>query len=35
MMRAGIGGLPEENAPPSALRKLALPAIEAASRRSA
>jgi len=34
MMRAGIGALPEENAPPAALRKLALPAIEAAAARS-
>jgi membrane glycosyltransferase len=35
LMRAGIGGLPEENAPPAALRRLALPAIEAAAQRAA
>jgi membrane glycosyltransferase len=35
LMRAGIGALPEENAPPAALRALALPAIEAAARRGA
>jgi membrane glycosyltransferase len=35
MMRAGIGALPEENAPPASLRKLALPAIEAAALRTA
>jgi membrane glycosyltransferase len=35
LMRAGIGALPEENAPPAALRTLALPAIEAAARRRA
>ena len=34
LMRAGIGALPEENAPPAALRKLALPAIEAAALRA-
>jgi membrane glycosyltransferase len=34
LMRAGIGALPEENAPPLALRKLALPAIEAAAARA-
>ena len=34
-MRAGIGALPEENAPPAPLRKLALPAIEAAALRRA
>ena len=32
LMRAGIGALPEENAPPAALRALKLPAIEAAAR---
>jgi membrane glycosyltransferase len=35
LMRAGIGALPEENAPPAPLRKLALPAIEAAAARAA
>jgi membrane glycosyltransferase len=30
-VRAGIGRLPEETAPPTALRALALPAVEAAS----
>src|SRR2546423_13403211 len=35
LMRAGIGALPEENAPPAPLRKLALPAIEAAALRAA
>jgi membrane glycosyltransferase len=35
LMRAGIGALPEENAPPLALRRLALPAIEAAALRAA
>jgi membrane glycosyltransferase len=34
LMRAGIGALPEENAPPPALRRLALPAIEAAALRA-
>jgi membrane glycosyltransferase len=34
LMRAGIGALPEENAPPPPLRQLALPAIEAASLRT-
>ena len=34
-MRAGLGALPEENAPPAPLRKLALPAIEAAALRAA
>jgi membrane glycosyltransferase len=34
LMRAGLGALPEENAPPPALRKLALPAIEAAALRT-
>jgi len=34
LMRAGLGALPEENAPPPALRKLALPAIEAAALRA-
>jgi hypothetical protein len=34
LMRAGIGALPEENAPPAALRQLALPAIEAAALRA-
>jgi membrane glycosyltransferase len=34
LMRAGLGALPEENAPPAALRKLALPAIEAAALRT-
>jgi membrane glycosyltransferase len=34
LMRAGIGALPEENAPPAPLRKLALPAIEAAALRA-
>jgi membrane glycosyltransferase len=34
LMRLGIGALPEENAPPAALRKLALPAIEAATLRA-
>ena len=33
LMRLGIGALPEENAPPAALRQLALPAIEAAAAR--
>jgi hypothetical protein len=32
-MRAGIGALPEENAPPLALRTLKLPAVEAAALR--
>jgi membrane glycosyltransferase len=35
LMRLGIGALPEENAPPPALRMLALPAIEAAAARRA
>ncbi len=35
LMRAGIGALPEENAPPAPLRKLALPAVEAAALRAA
>jgi membrane glycosyltransferase len=35
LMRAGIGALPEENAPPAPLRKLALPAVEAAALRTA
>ena len=35
LMRAGIGALPEENAPPAPLRQLALPAIEAAALRAA
>jgi len=35
LMRAGIGALPEENAPPAPLRALALPAIEAAAARRA
>ena len=35
LMRAGVGALPEENAPPAALRQLALPAIEAAAARAA
>jgi hypothetical protein len=34
MMHAGIGALPEENAPPAPLRQLALPAIEAAALRA-
>jgi membrane glycosyltransferase len=34
LMRAGLGALPEENAPPLALRQLALPAIEAAALRT-
>lgn len=34
LMRAGIGALPEENAPPAPLLKLALPAIEAAAARA-
>jgi hypothetical protein len=34
-MRSGIGALPEENAPPEALRTLRLPAIEAAALRAA
>jgi membrane glycosyltransferase len=34
LMRAGLAALPEENAPPAALRKLALPAIEAAALRT-
>jgi membrane glycosyltransferase len=34
MMRMGIGALPEENAPPAALRTLKLPAIEAAAMRA-
>ncbi len=34
LLRAGIGALPEENAPPSALLKLGLPAIEAAALRA-
>ena len=34
LMRLGLGALPEENAPPAALRKLALPAIEAAALRA-
>ena len=34
LMRAGIGALPEENAPPAPLRTLKLPAIEAAAGRS-
>ena len=34
LMRAGIGALPEENAPPAPLRQLALPAIEAAALRT-
>ena len=34
LMRAGLGALPEENTPPAALRKLALPAIEAAALRA-
>jgi membrane glycosyltransferase len=35
LMRAGIGALPEENAPPAPLLQLALPAIEAAAARAA
>jgi membrane glycosyltransferase len=35
LLRAGIGALPEENAPPAPLLKLALPAIEAAAARAA
>ena len=35
LMRAGIGALPEETAPPAPLRRLGLPAIEAAARRAA
>jgi membrane glycosyltransferase len=35
LMRAGVGALPEETAPPEPLRKLGLPAIEAAALRSA
>jgi membrane glycosyltransferase len=35
LMRGGIGALPEENAPPAPLLKLALPAIEAAAARAA
>jgi membrane glycosyltransferase len=34
LMRAGIGALPEENAPPAPLRTLKLPAIEAAALRT-
>jgi membrane glycosyltransferase len=34
LMRAGVGALPEENAPPAALRTLKLPAIEAAAMRA-
>jgi membrane glycosyltransferase len=34
LMRVGLGALPEENAPPAALRKLALPAVEAAALRA-
>jgi membrane glycosyltransferase len=34
LMRLGLGALPEENAPPAPLRKLALPAIEAAALRA-
>src|SRR4051812_11872 len=34
LMHAGIGALPEENAPPAPLRKLALPSIEAAAARA-
>ena len=34
LTRLGIGRLPEETAPPEPLRALALPAIEAASRRA-
>jgi membrane glycosyltransferase len=34
LMGAGLGALPEENAPPLALRQLALPAIEAAALRT-
>jgi membrane glycosyltransferase len=34
LMRVGLGALPEENAPPEPLRKLALPAIEAAALRA-
>jgi membrane glycosyltransferase len=33
MMSAGVGALPEENAPPAPLRQLNLPAIEAAAAR--
>src|SRR5947209_7433212 len=35
LMRVGLGALPEENAPPAPLRRLALPAIEAAALRAA
>ena len=35
LMRAGIGTLPEETAPPAPLRQLGLPAIEAAALRTA
>jgi membrane glycosyltransferase len=35
LMRLGIGTLPEETVPPAPLRKLALPAIEAAALRAA
>jgi membrane glycosyltransferase len=35
LMRAGIGALPEETAPPAPLRQLGLPAIEAAALRAA
>jgi membrane glycosyltransferase len=35
LMRAGIGALPEETTPPAPLRRLALPAIEAAALRTA
>ncbi len=34
LMRGGIGALPEENAPPPALRKLGLPALAAAALRT-
>ena len=35
LMRNGIGALPEEHAPPAALRQRGVPAIEAAILRSA
>src|SRR2546421_3628650 len=35
LIRAGIGALPEETAPPAPLRQLGLPAIEAAALRAA
>jgi len=34
LMRAGVGALPEENAPPPPLRTLKLPAVEAAALRT-